>query len=51
MQHEKLYNFHKTTYILVAPFVFKMGKVLSDRTLAVVKTDHIEFSYFSKQLQ
>mgnify|MGYP007095248442 CR=1 FL=1 len=46
MQREKLYNFHKTTYFLIALFVFKMGKVLSDGTLAVVKTDRIEFPFF-----
>jgi hypothetical protein len=51
MQYEKLYNLYKTTYFLVAFFIFKMDKVLSDQTLVVVKTDRIEFSLFSKQLQ
>jgi hypothetical protein len=31
MQREKLYNLHKTAYFIVALFVFKMGKILSDQ--------------------
>ena len=46
MQREKLHNFQKTAYFLVALFVFKMDKVLRNRTLAVVKPNRIEFSFF-----
>ena len=31
IQYEKLYNLHKTAYFIVALFVFKMDKILSDQ--------------------
>jgi hypothetical protein len=51
MQREKLYNLHKTTYFIVAPFVFKMDKVLRDQILGIAKIDRTEFFSFWKQLQ
>jgi hypothetical protein len=37
MWREKLYNLHKTTYFIVALFVFKMGNVLRDQILGIAK--------------
>jgi len=37
MQREKLYNFHKTAYFIVALIVFKMDKILSDQISMVRK--------------
>ena len=37
MQREKLYNLHKTAYFIVALFVFKMDKTLSDQISTVRK--------------
>jgi hypothetical protein len=37
MQREKLYNLHKIAYFIVAPFVLKMGKILSDPILTARK--------------
>ncbi len=51
MQREKLYNLHKTTYFIVAPFVFKMDKDLRDQILGIAKIDRTEFFFFWKQLQ
>ena len=31
MQREKLYNLYRTAYLIVALFVFKIGKALSDQ--------------------
>jgi hypothetical protein len=51
MQREKLYNLHKTAYFIVALFVFKMNKILSDQISTVRKRhflvqDEFIFSYF-----
>jgi hypothetical protein len=46
MQREKLYNLHKTTNFIVAPFVFKMDKVLRDLMLGIAKIDRTEFFSF-----
>jgi hypothetical protein len=37
MQHEKLYNFHKITYFLVALFVLKINQILSDQISTMEK--------------
>jgi hypothetical protein len=46
MRREKLYNLHKITYFIVAPFVFKMGNVLRDQILGIAKIDSTEFFSF-----
>src|ERR1700733_9552633 len=52
MQREKLYNLDKTAYFIVAFFVFKMDKILSDQISTVRKWDvfliqaEFIFSYF-----
>ena len=46
MQREKLYNLHKTTYFIIAPFVFKVDNVLRDQSFITAKTGHTEFSFF-----
>jgi hypothetical protein len=33
MQREKLYNLHKSTYFIVALFVFRMDKILAIKLL------------------
>jgi hypothetical protein len=37
MQPKKLYNIQNKTYFIVALFVFKMSKILSDQFLTVQK--------------
>ncbi len=51
MQHEKLYNLHKTIYFLVALFVFKTDKVLGDYILSIAQINRAEIFSFWKQLQ
>jgi len=52
MQRNKLYNLHKTTYFMVALFLFKWKKTLSDQISTVRKwycfllQDKFVFSYF-----
>ena len=48
MQHEKLYNLHRTTNSTVAFFVFKIDKVLSEQlsTLReVVAQNFVDFEH------
>ena len=37
MQREKLYNFHRTAYFIVALSVFEMDKILSDQFSKIFK--------------
>ena len=46
MQREKLYNLHKTTYFIIAPFVFKVDIVLGDQSFITAKTGRTKFSFF-----
>ena len=39
MQREKLYNLFKTAYFIVALFVFKMDRTMSDQILTLRKRD------------
>ena len=46
MQREELYNLHRTAYLIVALFVFKMDKTLSDQILTVRKLVAQHFAFF-----
>jgi hypothetical protein len=52
MQHEKLYNLHKTAFLIATVFVSKLDNIMSDQILTARKQylflvqDEFAFSYF-----
>ena len=37
MQREKLYKLHTIAYFILADFIFKMDRILSDKVLTILK--------------